>query len=109
MKTKIKVTLIDREIYPYYKIEGCKWINRARIPDKMEKGYVFSVYRREYEVDKNGNITKWIHDQKHGCEYDGKSLVSSLKKADKEIEEYYAQYKNIYGDMKPLTGLEPCV
>ena len=73
------ITIIKREESDdqirYCEIHGTKWINRMKLPEhkRMSKGDIFNVYRREYKTDAEGNITEWICDTKHGCEYDGKS------------------------------------
>lgn len=108
----IQKKLIDRTHTFYYQITGAKWFNRASIPfGKLEEGDMFNVYRREYTVDKNGNIKDWICDIKHGCFYDGISVESSLEALDKELDAEYtsSRWINCYGLAKPLTGNEPCV
>ena len=100
----------DNEIR-YCEITGTKWINRLAWPEhkRMKKGDIFNVYRREYETDSEGNITQWICDIKHGCEYDGISIESSVAACDNELGKYYTSstYRanvkvGIYDDMKPL-------
>lgn len=109
------ITIIKREESDdqirYCEIHGTKWINRMKLPEhkRMSKGDIFNVYRREYKTDAEGNITEWICDTKHGCEYDGKSIESSLASLDNELGEYYtsstyqANVKaGVYKEMLPL-------
>ena len=100
----------DNEIR-YCEIHGTKWINRLAWPEhkRMKKGDIFNVYLREYKTDAEGNITEWICDIKHGCEYDGKSIESSVAALDNELGEYYtsstyqANVKaGVYKELLPL-------
>lgn len=91
--------------FRYCEVKGTKWFNRCVFPEdgRLEKGDVFNVYRREYETDSKGNITRWICDSKFGCEYDGRSIVSSLEAFDKELDEYYTTGAGRYSPRKPLA------
>lgn len=73
----------------YCEIKGTRWINRCSLPEhrKLQKGDVFNVYRREYETDAQGNITRWTCDRKYGCEFDGRSVETSLAALDQYIDE----------------------
>lgn len=97
----------------YCEVKGTKWFNRCALPEhtKLNKGDVFNIYRREYKTDQAGNITEWICDVKHGCEYDGHSLKTSLASADADLEAYYTSstYRDLvatgeYYDMQPLNN-----
>ena len=110
MSKEVKKVLLDREYYYYYQVIGCKWFNRAKVPfGKLEKGDIINIYRKEYEVNAKGDVSKWIEDSKYGCEFDGVSLESSFKKADEELEQYFTTWPGSTYNRKPLTGLEPCV
>lgn len=112
MRRKITKVLIEKEHYYYYQVKGTRWFNRAAIPfGRLNAGDMFNVYRKEYQIDDKGNITKWICDIKHGCIYDGYSIERSMEALDKELEEYYSseRYISNHGVMAPLTGNEPCV
>ena len=89
----------------YYEVTGAKWFNRCATPSgrNLRKGDLFNVYRREYETDQQGNITRWLCDTKHGCIYDGKSLSSSLQACDNELTEYYTTGLGKYENAQPLN------
>lgn len=92
-------------VYNYYEVSGAKYFNRCKIACgiRLRKGDVFNVYRRQFETDSEGNITRWICDVKYGCEYDGRSIVSSLETFDKELDEYYTTGAGRYHPYKPLA------
>ena len=97
MKTIISNNIIIREreedsiknVYHYCEVLGTKWINRCKLPygKKMQKGDVFNVYRTEYTEDGKGNVKAWTCDRKYGCEFDGRSIETSLLALDQYIEE----------------------
>lgn len=96
----------------YFAVEGAKYINRANVlvHYRMRKGDIFNVYRREYEEDEKGNITNWTCDKKYGCEFDGKSIETSIESLDKELDEYYNSetFRNnvelgLWEDVKPIA------
>jgi hypothetical protein len=92
-------------VYNYYEITGAKYFNRCKIACgiRLRKGDVFNVYRRQFETDSEGNITRWICDVKYGCEYDGRSKETSLAALDKWLEEYYTTGAGRYNPYKPLA------
>lgn len=89
----------------YCEVIGTKWFNRCALPAgrKMQKGDVFNIYRRQYETDSEGNIKRWICDEKHGCEYDGNSIETSLAAADMELEQRYTTYPGNIDAPQPLA------
>ena len=91
-------------MYHYCEIIGTKWFNRCKLPwgKRLAKGDVFNVYLIRYEEDGKGEIKRWIDEVKHGCEYDGVSLETSLQQCDKELEEYYTTGNGRYAPCKPL-------
>lgn len=91
-------------VYNYYEVIGTKYFNRCKVAcgRRMQKGDVFNVYYIKYEEDGKGNIKRWISETKHGCEYDGKSIRTSLQQCDKELEEYYTTGDGRYHPCKPL-------
>lgn len=86
----------------YCVVTGAKYFNRCAIPTGLRKGDMFNVYRREYETDQQGNITRWICDVKYGCIYDGHSLASSLATCDNEIAEWYTTGNGRYNPKQPI-------
>lgn len=107
MKTNIIITKREESGngIRYCEVKGTKWFNRCALPEhkKLQKGDVFNVYRREYQTDSEGNIIRWTCDRKYGCEYDGKSLETSLQAFDKELGEYYTTGAGRYNTCKPLA------
>ena len=92
-------------MYHYCEIIGTKWFNRCKLPwgKRLAKGDVFNVYRRQFETDSEGNITRWICDVKYGCEYDGRSKETSLAALDKWLEEHYTTGNGRFHPYKPLA------
>lgn len=55
---------------------------------------------RGYEEDGKGEIKRWTDEVKHGCEYDGVSLETSLQQCDKELEEHYTTGNGRYAPLQ---------
>lgn len=95
MKTIISNNIIIREreeeslkgMYLYCEVIGTRWFNRCKLPEnkKMQKGTVFNVYRVEYVTDERGRLS--IDEHKYGCEFDGRSIETSLLALDEHINE----------------------
>lgn len=57
----------------YYIIKNAKYISFAKLRGKYEVGDIFNVYTES--------------DTKYGCEWDGKSIESSIEKFETELSE----------------------
>ena len=95
-------------MWQYCEVIGTRWLNRCKLPEhrKLQKGDVFNVYRIEYETDERGRLH--INERKYGCEYDGRSVESSLARTDQDIEQndYLRRYL-APGTLGPWEYLKP--
>lgn len=113
MKTNIIIIKREEESgngIRYCEVKGTKWFNRCALPEhrKLQKGDVFNVYRREYETDSEGNITRWTCDRKYGCEYNGQSIEGSLADLDQYINDNDFLHRHIVpGKLGPYEYLKP--
>ena len=116
MKTIISNNIIIREreeeslkgMYLYCEIIGTRWFNRCKLPEgkKMQKGTVFNVYRVEYVTNERGRLS--IDERKYGCEYDGRSIETSLLALDEHINENdYLRRRLVPGPAGPWQPMKP--
>lgn len=116
MKTIVSNNIIIREreeeslkgMYLYCEVIGTRWFNRCKLPEgkKMQKGDVFNVYRVEYVTDERGRLS--IDELKYGCEYDGRSIETSLLALDEHISENdYLRRRLVPGPTGPWQPMKP--
>jgi Fe-S-cluster-containing hydrogenase component 2 len=85
-----------------------KEIYKDKLPEgkKMQKGDVFNVYRVEYVTDERGRLS--IDERKYGCEFDGRSIETSLLALDEHINENdYLRRRLVPGPTGPWQPMKP--